>query len=150
IEKSTDAFVLSAADGTTLYLSPAAEKIFGCHPTLLLGKKAIDLVHPDDQAELRHVLTSLVECPSESVSTEFRIRHTDGTDRWVEASAQNLLDHPDVGAIVGNFRDITEQRRAQQMNARLASIVEFSDDAIMGSELDGTVRSWNRGAQRLY
>jgi PAS domain S-box-containing protein len=150
IEKSKDAFALSAADGTTLYWSPAAEEIFGCDPALIVGKNSIDLVHPDDQPEIRRILSRLVERPSETVNTDFRIRHSNGSHRWVQASVRNMLDHPDVGAIVENFHDITDQRQAQEMNARLASIVEFSEDAIMGSELDGTVRSWNHAAQRLY
>ncbi|MGB8217232.1 MAG: PAS domain S-box protein [Candidatus Methanoperedens sp.] len=46
--------------------------------------------------------------------------------------------------------DITERKKAEEVNSLLASIVEFSDDAIIGKTLDGTILSWNLGAQKIY
>jgi PAS domain S-box-containing protein len=150
IEKSKDAVVLSSADGRTLYMSPAGERIFGADVAALVNRDGFELIYPDDRDHFRRLLARLIECPSETVNAEFRILRSDGTFRWIEATARNLLDDPEVSAVVGNFRDVTEQRLAQEMNARLASIVEYSDDAIMGSTLDGVIQSWNQAAHRLY
>ena len=46
--------------------------------------------------------------------------------------------------------DITDRKRAEQYAQRLASIVEFSDDAIVAKDLDGVVTNWNRGAERIF
>jgi len=46
--------------------------------------------------------------------------------------------------------DITENKRAEETNSLLASIVESSDDAIIGKTLDGIILSWNSGAQKIY
>ena len=47
-------------------------------------------------------------------------------------------------------RDITERKRSEELVSHFAAIVETSDDAIIGESLDGTILSWNSGAERLY
>jgi PAS domain S-box-containing protein len=46
--------------------------------------------------------------------------------------------------------DLTERKRTEQAAEHLASIVESSDDAIVSKDLDGIIRTWNRGAERLF
>jgi phosphoserine phosphatase RsbU/P len=47
-------------------------------------------------------------------------------------------------------RDVTSQKQAQAALAYLAAIVETSEDAIIGTSLDGTILSWNHAAERMY
>jgi PAS domain S-box-containing protein len=54
-----------------------------------------------------------------------------------------------VGA-VNCFQDITERKRGEEAALRLAAIIESSDDAIVGKDLDGIITSWNRGAERIF
>ncbi len=51
---------------------------------------------------------------------------------------------------IASFLDITELRQAERKAAQLAVIVEYSDDAIIGKNLDGSITSWNRGAENIY
>ncbi len=54
-----------------------------------------------------------------------------------------------LGAVVA-MHDVTERRRAERESARLAAIVESAEEAILAATLDGTIVTWNKGAERLY
>ncbi len=74
----------------------------------------------------------------------------DGTEIPIDDSAAPIRQGGQVVGVVLVFRDITERRRAQRDAAYLASIVEWSDDAIIGRSPGGIIQSWNPGAERLY
>lgn len=56
----------------------------------------------------------------------------------------------EVTGAVNMLVDITERKRAEELAERLAAVVESSDDAIISKDLDGIVRTWNQGAERLF
>lgn len=72
--------------------------------------------------------------PHTYISTKFPLRRADGT----------------IYAVAGISNDITERKRAEESAARLAAIVEHSNDAIIGKDLKGIIKSWNIGAERLF
>jgi PAS domain S-box-containing protein len=75
----------------------------------------------------------------------------DGRKIPIDDSAAPIgtADGHTVGAVLV-FRDISERRRHEQTVDRLAAIVEASDDAILTKTLDGTITSWNDGAERMF
>ena len=80
---------------------------------------------------------------------EYRIRRTDGQVRTVETSAVAITFHGQP-ATLAVLRDITERNKAEEELIRLASIVESSDDGIIGETLDGVIVSWNAGAEQIF
>ena len=150
IEHSWDAIALLTADGTVTYASPATRRILGYDPDELVGRNALELIHPDDRALTSRLLGQLLAQPGASATAEYRFCHKDGSWRWLEGTGTNLLGDPSVQGIVANFRDITERKRIDEASSRLVAIVESSDDAIISETLDGILTSWNPGAERIY
>ena len=114
IEKSNDAISLTSADGTTFYRSPAIAKMLGWSPAEMAERAWGDSIFPEDRARFADEIASLVRRGERDLVLEFRAWHRDGSVRSMEGSATNLLDDPDVAAIVGNFRDVTPRKLAEQ------------------------------------
>lgn len=113
IQNSTDGWTLLAADGTVIERSPTGLKILGLDAREDSGKLRLDLVHPDDRTILEEACIRVMASPSATPMVEYRFLQSDGNYRWIEASVHNQLNEPAVGAIVLNFRDITERKQAE-------------------------------------
>jgi PAS domain S-box-containing protein len=125
IEHSFDALALIGADGIILYASPSTTRILGYAPGELIGRHALEPLHPDDLPRMAELLAQLVQSPGRSSTAPCRYRHKDGSWRWIEGTGTNLLDEPSVRAIVANYRDVTEQRRAvESLEALTRSLQE--------------------------
>ncbi len=114
IQNANDIITVLAPDGTIRYESPAVERVLGYRPEQLEGTRVLDLVHPEDAAEVEHDVAALARQETGTLRVEARFRHADGSCRCLEVVASNLLGSEAVGGIVANSRDVTEQRRIQQ------------------------------------
>ena len=150
VQNSADAIMVVDAEATILWESPGITAILGYEADERAGTNGMQYVHPEALEEIGGVLGSLLTEPHVTRRVELQLLHKDGTWRWCEAVARNLLDQPAVGGLVVNLADVTERHRAYSIQRRLAAIVESSSDAIVGQALDGTVLSWNGAAEAMY
>src|SRR5262249_34697862 len=84
----------------------------------------------------RTIETLLVD-PDSPVTFQMRVRHVDGSYRWIEATCTNQLDEPSVRGIVGNFRDIDGRKRADEFGASETRALEM---LLEGRPLTGILR----------
>jgi PAS domain S-box-containing protein len=121
IEFSSDMIGLHDRDGRITYLSPSITRLLGYRPEGLVGHSMLNLVHPDDQERIAGLFEQLVHAPGARITAEYRLRHADGSWRWIEGTGTNLLDEPGVQAVVVNFHDITKLKESETRYKLLAS-----------------------------
>jgi len=122
VENGFDAVSMLKVDGTVLYRSPAAVRVLGYSIEELYGQKPFDLVHPDDLPLANRLFAKLVAIPEERTHSVLRYRHKDGSWRWLEGSGINLLEQPEIGAVVINYRDVTERKLQEQSIENLSRV----------------------------
>ncbi len=120
IENSSDAISLLDAQGKVLYTSASTNRVLGCEPGELVGRTALELMHSDDAERFDLTLQEVLAKPNTPITIQARMRRVDGGWRWVESSVTNLLDEPNIRALVLNSRDISDRKAAEEEKQRNA------------------------------
>lgn len=116
VESSSGGFALLDRQGTILHTGPP---VLGYEPGRFVGRSVLELIHPDDLETIIGDLAAVAGGHAKRTEREYRLRHADGSWRWVDIGMKNLLANPAVAGIVVNYRDITE-RRAREEDLRKA------------------------------
>jgi len=138
VQSSSDLVFAVDLTSTVTYASPSCTKVLGYEPEVLLGSETGLLVHEDDIEDLRATLGSTVGDTGGSVEFCIRVRHQNGTWRWLEGLATNLLDDPAVAGMVINARDVTERRTRLE---RQAAISDLGREVLRATTLEASVKS---------
>jgi diguanylate cyclase (GGDEF)-like protein/PAS domain S-box-containing protein len=116
IEHSSDIIVVVNLKGTISYINPAVEHVLGYKPEERIGAKGFELIHPDDMSFLAESFTTLVADPNPHViKGEMRLRHKGGSWLTLEAVGSNLINNNVVEAVIVNYRNITERKKAEEV-----------------------------------
>ena len=112
LQNSFDTVVILDAQGVQRYVSASAEKVHGYSSAELVDIPVIEqMIHPDDQAQVRAAFRQIVE--TGYGGAEYRHRCKGGGWVYFEARGTNQLANPDIRGVVVNVRDITEQKQAE-------------------------------------
>jgi diguanylate cyclase (GGDEF)-like protein/PAS domain S-box-containing protein len=120
VQNSTDTIFVMGAEGRIMYASPATTLLLGRRPEDILGMRATDLVHPEDRSRVEVQFATLLQSVTVTEPIQFRMERADGSCRYAEAVVSNLRDNPSVAGYVGNLRDITERKEAEDQLAHAA------------------------------
>ena len=114
VEKSWSGVVLLTQSLAFSYAGASTERLLGYSERDLMGASILGFVHPRERQSARQLFANLLEAPSRELQGELRFLHKSGSWVWLEGFAQNLLHDPSVGAIVVNYRDITQRKATEK------------------------------------
>jgi PAS domain S-box-containing protein len=149
IESSRDCHKTLSLDGELLWISESAQKILCiCDAREVIGTSWVEFWKGDDR---------------KSALAAIQAAAAGGTGNFI--GWYSVLDQPRCWDVVitpitdpsgqpekllAVSRDVTERRRLDEVHARLAAVVEFSDDAIISKTLESIITTWNKGAERIF
>ncbi|SDT78267.1 sensor domain-containing diguanylate cyclase [Actinoplanes derwentensis] len=156
IQHAPDLVSVLDESGRIIFSSPSSTAILGFPTGALSGHSVFDVVHPEDQPQMRERLTALLAEAEGVVRLQCRVRTADGEYRWFEFTASNQMHNPALSGVVVNARDISENRAFQErlehdaqhdpltglpnrrrMQDRLSSSLRSDSVAVLFVDLDG-------------
>jgi two-component system, cell cycle sensor histidine kinase and response regulator CckA len=147
---SDDAIIGKTLEGIITSWNVGAERIYGYSATEAIGKPVSMLVPTGRADEIPEILERLKRgevvdhFETLRVGKEGKVFHIEITASPIRDAMERIVGASTIG------RDISERKRREDDQSRLATVVESSDDAIIGETLDGIITDWNSGAERIY
>jgi PAS domain S-box-containing protein len=152
VEQSADIVTLVDVEGRVLQSSRGLG-LLGYEPEARVGSSMFELVHPDDVGRVDEMFRVALANKGVTGPFELRVRHADGSWRWLESISNNLLDDPDVAALIVNTRDVTDRKLAEhalrQSEELFRLVVEHASDMITVLNPDGTLRYASPAHERV-
>jgi len=131
-------------------LSVEGQRIYGVKKSKLPFEDIMGVVYPDDVQQVRRTLDESLKT-FKPYDLEHRIRRSDGEIRYIHTRGRVLLNEEGKPTKMYSVtEDITERKHAEEQIKKLADIVDSSDDAIVGEDLNGVILTWNKGAEKIY
>ncbi len=150
-----DAVIVTDVESRVRFLNMEAENLTGWRMQEAAGKPLLEvfkIVNEHTRKPLNNpALEALYLKRTVVLGSHTLLLTKDGREMPVDDSVAPIRDVS--GRMAGTvivFRDITEKRHAERTSARLASIVENSEDAIIAKDLHGIVTNWNKAAERIF
>jgi PAS domain S-box-containing protein len=145
VENISDGILFIDRNLVVSYRSPSYFHLNGYTDEERLEYSGLETVFPEDRERISLLWNQLVNQPGLTLTAQYRILHKNGSVRWLESVAQNLLDHPDLKQIIVVSRDITDRKQTEE---ELDRIINLVPDLICTASTDGYFKkitpAWER------
>jgi PAS domain S-box-containing protein len=155
VENASDVVEIYERDASFRYVSPSIERVLGYEPEEALKlANAREMIHPEDVDWVLARFEEIWTTPGVNAPVSFRMRHADGSWRYMEGIYNNLLHDPEVGGVVATWRDVTgrveAEEEARKLNAELeARVTERTAELSMAlTELKESERALTENEER--
>ncbi|MEO8591979.1 MAG: PAS domain S-box protein [Candidatus Solibacter sp.] len=150
IDQAAEAVAITDCSGTILYANPAFSRMTGYSRQEAFGMNVRVLKSGEQDPTYYRDLWETIRA-GRVWKGELINQRKDGTTYTEEMTIAPVRDsRGDIVRYIALKQDVTERRAAEGSQRLLAAIVASSDDAIIGKSIDGTIQSWNRGAEEIY
>ena len=154
VQNSNDVVTLTDPGGVILYDSPGILDLLGISPEQRQGREVWQWVHPEELPYVRSRRQDLLRGGAGTrVRVQMRLRHRDGSWRWTDCWATNLLEEPGVRAVVISSRDISHLKGVEtdlrDSEERYRGLVEDASDIVFSTDLEGHFTSVNGMGERI-
>ncbi|MHA3775511.1 PAS domain S-box protein [Verrucomicrobiota bacterium sgz303538] len=153
LQSALDCIISFDLDGRIIEFNPAAERAFGIPQADAVGRDVVDLIAPGQLTETHRRGIALYHATNVLPITGRRVEliaiHSSGHEFPIEV-AVSRINIDGTPMFTAFLRDISERKQAEELNLELAAVVANSNDAIVGCTIEGIIRSWNEGAERIY
>jgi PAS domain S-box-containing protein len=154
IENSADLIALLDEKGILMYSSPSTFRIMGYEAGSYIDRSIFELIHPDDHEFTRKILDEVISEAGSSANIQLRARHKNGNWLWIEATIKNLLHEKTIRAVVVNYRDISERKKAEEELMRQKSyfqqLFENSPEGILIIDNDNRIVDINSSFEKMF
>jgi PAS domain S-box-containing protein len=155
VENGLDCVIIISPEGRTTYVSRSVKNILGYSPEEVLNMDIRALIHPHDLAGAEEALIKTIQNPGIPLQGyTSRIKHKNGSWRWIEPVVTNLMHDPSINGIVDNFRDVTDRIKAEadliKINERFLLATKGSKLGIWDNDLINNILIWDEAMYKIY